>query len=456
MIRLGNKRDIYRLLPLVAISLFAYYQIAFHTQQTDFTQLMIFYSLAFISFIWLYISFKEHHKLLLFLSIAFRMIFFFSIPELSQDFYRYIWDGHLILNGFNPYITSPDELMQVAQPPFALAGELYPELTDLNAANQSNYPPMSQFFYWISAMVSPITIFGSMLFLKVVLFSADILVYKITRPILQELQLPKHQVFLYLLNPLLIIEGIGNLHMEPLMAVFLLSGIYCWLKNKHLLSGIFIGLSILTKLLPLLLLPFFAVGKKRFDIYAFVSKGFLKVSSVALLVVISGFLVFIDPSNANEYVATISLWFNTFEFNASIYYLFRWLGFQLTGWNMIAYFGKGLTLVSLIILVFLALKSTASKNQQINALVLSLLIYFLLATTIHPWYLIVPLSVAVLSKYGLPVLVWSFSIFLSYHAYQASGFKENTYWLLAEYLLLVIAVVLSFQYPLLFLSRKKN
>ena len=190
--------------------------------------------------------------------------------------------------------------------------------------------------------------------------------------------------------------------------------------------------------------------------YAFMSKGFLKVSSVALLVVISGFLVFIDASNASEYVTTISLWFNTFEFNASIYYLFRWLGFQLTGWNMIAYFGKGLTLISLIILVFLALRSTASKNQQINALVLSLLVYFLLATTIHPWYLIVPLGVAVFSRYWLPVLVWSFSIFFSYHAYQAPGFEENTYWLLAEYLLLAMAVVLSFQYPSLFLSQKKG
>ena len=456
MIRLGNKQDIYYLLPLVAISLFAYYQIAFYIQQTDFTQLIIYYSLVFFSFIALYIRFKEHHKLLLFLSIAFRVIFFFSIPELSQDFYRYIWDGHLILNGFNPYLTSPDELMQASQPPFALAGELYPELTDLNAANQSNYPPMSQFFYWLAAMVSPVSIYGSMLFLKAVLFSADILVYKITRPILEELQLPKHQVFLYLLNPLLIIEGIGNLHMEPLMAAFLLSGIYCWLKNKHLLSGFLIGLSILTKLLPLLLLPFFAIGKKRFDIYAFLSKAFLKVSSIALLLVASGFLVFINTSNASEYVATISLWFNTFEFNASIYYLFRWLGFQLTGWNMIAYFGKGLTLVSLIILVFLALKSTASKNGQINALVLSLLIYFLLATTIHPWYLIVPLSVAVLSRYWLPVLVWSFSIFFSYHTYEASGFEENTYWLLAEYMLLAIAIVLSYQYPLLFLSKKKD
>ena len=177
------------------------------------------------------------------LSIVFRLIFFVATPQLSQDIYRYIWDGHLIINGFNPYEFTPDQLMQQAQLPFALADELYPQLTELSASHQSNYPPISQFFYAVSALISSEAIYGSLLFLKALLFSADLLFYKVALPILQHLKLARHQVFLYLLNPLLIVEGIGNLHLEPVMAALLLIAIFFWLKQKKLLDRNIYGIS---------------------------------------------------------------------------------------------------------------------------------------------------------------------------------------------------------------------
>jgi len=450
----SNKSQLIRLILLIAISLFAYYQIAFEIEQTDFQSLFINYSLAFISFIALYIKFKRQYKLLLTLSIVFRLIFFVSTPQLSQDIYRFIWDGHLIINGFNPYEFTPDQLMQAAKLPFPLADELYPQMTELSASHHSNYPPISQFFYAVSAWISPNAIFGSILLLKAFLFSADLLVYKIALPILQHLQLAKHQIFLYLLNPLLIVEGIGNLHFEPVMAALLLTAIFFWLKQKKLMTGIFMGLAIATKLLPLLLLPFFAKGKNRFQFRAFLKRDFLWISSVALILAVIVFIPFINPSMANDYVETISLWFNTFEFNASIYYLFRWIGFQVTGWNMIAIFGKALTAASLVLLIFFALRSTASRKMRLNAMVLALMIYFLFATTVHPWYLIMPLSISIFSNLKLPILVWTFTIFFSYHAYKIDGFQENTLWLMAEYIPVFIALFVSFKHHFTFLKPK--
>ena len=178
------------------------------------------------------------------------------------------------------------------------------------------------------------------------------------------------------------------------------------------------------------------------------------ISSVALIVAAIVFIPFINPSMANDYVETISLWFNTFEFNGSIYYLFRWIGFQISGWNMIAYFGKALTAISLIVLIFLALRSTASRKMQLESMVLALLIYFLLATTIHPWYLIIPLSLSIFSKHKLPILVWTFTIFFSYHAYKMSGFQENTFWLMAEYLPVFAAILFSYKNYFAFLKPK--
>ena len=454
MISFKNKAELIQLIILIGISLFAYYQIAFEVQQRDFQQLILNYSLAFISFVALYIKFKTQHKLLLTLSILFRLMFFLASPQLSQDIYRYIWDGHLIINGFNPYEFTPDQLMQQAQLPFALADELYPQLTELSAAHHSNYPPMSQFFYAVSAMISSEAIYGSILFLKAVLFSADVLVYKLALPILQHLKLARNQVYLYLLNPLLIVEGMGNLHFEPLMATFLLTAIFFWLKQKKIWTGVFMGLAIATKLLPLLLLPFLAKGTKKFQFRTFLKSDFLWIILIALLVTTIGFTAFINLSTLSSYLETISLWFNTFEFNASIYYLFRWMGFQISGWNMIAIFGKALTAVSLILLIFLAVRSTASRKMQLESMVWVLIVYFLLATTIHPWYLIIPLTLSIFSKYKLPILTWTFTIFFSYHAYQGNEFQEINFWLIAEYIPVFAAILFSFKNYFIFLKPK--
>ena len=47
-------------------------------------------------------------RLLLLLALAFRLTMWWSPPTLSEDIYRYVWDGRVQLAGINPYHYAPD------------------------------------------------------------------------------------------------------------------------------------------------------------------------------------------------------------------------------------------------------------------------------------------------------------------------------------------------------------
>ena len=46
-----------------------------------------------------------------FFGISFRLVLFFAYPWLSEDFYRFIWDGFVIGENINPYEYTPSELI---------------------------------------------------------------------------------------------------------------------------------------------------------------------------------------------------------------------------------------------------------------------------------------------------------------------------------------------------------
>ena len=90
---------------------FGYYFMGYEIDRNQSLILILIYIFLFLS------SFFIIHKNLslkkiLGLGILFRLIFFVSTPLLSQDFFRFIWDGMLISNGMNPYEFTPNILNQ--------------------------------------------------------------------------------------------------------------------------------------------------------------------------------------------------------------------------------------------------------------------------------------------------------------------------------------------------------
>ena len=77
-------------------------------RQQDFYVLLAFYIPAFAAYIWLYRQAAEDHLLFyLAAAVIIRLLLLPAIPNLSDDIYRFIWDGRLINAGLNPLDRLP-------------------------------------------------------------------------------------------------------------------------------------------------------------------------------------------------------------------------------------------------------------------------------------------------------------------------------------------------------------
>ncbi|RED50307.1 mannosyltransferase [Seonamhaeicola aphaedonensis] len=459
---------LYKTPLLITLVSFALYTVfAYNLERTQYVKLVTLYTSLFGLFYWLQKKYKNNTKLLTTLAFLFRSAFILATPNLSQDFYRFIWDGRMILEGFNPYLYTVESFMSVGNFPIAQAKELYHGMGTLNASHFTNYPPVNQLCFIIAGLFASKSILGSVVVLRLIIISADYGTLYFGKKLLKKLKLPVHNIFWYVLNPFIIIELTGNLHFEGVMIFFLVWSLYLLEKGKWPWSAAVFALSISTKLMPLMFLP---LVFKWFTKKHVIANGGAKQSvsndeitrsqvprsderdaslSLRMIKLISFyaivgtvtlflFLPFFSKQFVLNYTETVALWFQKFEFNASIYYVFREVGYYMRGYNEIAILG---IVLSLMIFLFTLYRTFYKANYPMENLLKSMLLvftcYLFLSTTVHPWYLVTLLFLSVFTKYKFP-LIWSFVIILSYLAYIQIGNankSENLLIIFLEYLI---------------------
>ena len=435
---------------LTSISVILFFLVAYFLERTAFSKLTFLWFSLFGCFYLLMKSKTITFSNLVGISILFRLIFLFATPNLSQDFYRFIWDGRMILEGLNPYLSLPESFIQQGINPITEASELYEGMGEMNGSHYTNYPPLNQLCFLIAALFSSKSIFGAIVVLRLLIILADIGILYFGKKLLEKLQLPVKHIFWFILNPFIIIEMTGNLHFEPVMIFFLIWGLYKLQQQKWIVAAILIACAVSVKLIPLLFLPLFyqwfakrPFGSDKEDNFILVrgqwsSPSFLKLISfysIILFVNLFLFLPFYASELVTNYSNSVGLWFRTFEFNASFYYLFREIGYLFRGWNEIAIIGKITPIVTIVfILILTFFRKNKTGIQLITALLFGLCFYYFTATTVHPWYLATPIILSVFTKYKFPI-VWSLVVILSYQAYSNSPWEENLWFVLLEYLI---------------------
>lgn len=438
MIRFLKYRKYLVLGVVFLLSILGYYLFAYDLIRTEYVKLTTLYLLLFLLTFKIIHTYKDNYKILVILSILFRLVFLFAIPNLSQDFYRFIWDGRMIVEGFNPYLYTPESFINSGEYPILQAQELYAGMGTLNGSHFTNYPPINQLCFTIAGFFSSNSVLGSAIVMRVIIILADIGTLYFGVKLLEKLNIPVNRIFWYILNPFILIELTGNLHFEGVMVFFLTLGLYLLHIGKWKKAAVAIAVSISVKLIPLIFLPLLykRLGCKKWVLFCILVVG----------VVVGLFLPFFSLEFVNNYSKTVGLWFQNFEFNASIYYVLREIGYLFRGYNEIAIIGISLPILVVLYVLFVSIfKNNSTEDSLIKSMLMVLVFYFFTTTTMHPWYLATPLLLSIFTKYRF-VLVWSAVVFLSYLAYANTENRENLWIIALEYSIVYFVLFLELFY----------
>ena len=400
--------------------------LGYGVDRTDFRSLLIAFTVAFLGYLLLVYRLPPRSQLRYWigLGIGLRVALVFAFPLLSDDVYRFIWDGRLVAAGYNPFAQLPAYYLETAR---AVAGLDQALFDRLNSPDYYTiYPPVAQGVFTVAVWLSPGSWYGAAVVMKAFLLLCELGTGWLLYRLLLGFDLPPARLLYYWLNPLILIELIGNLHFEAAMVCFLLLSLYCLTRSNYGGAAGGMALAIGSKLLPLMLLPFLLQrlwGRPFWMFFGTLAAG-LAVLFLPLLLG-GGFL--------EGFGGSLDLYFRKFEFNASLYYLLRAYGFYDVGWNQIARYGPTLAALAAAVIFIVALSDRTTDWRSLPGLWLAaFVIYLLCATTVHPWYLAVPIALCGFTGWRFP-LVWSFLIMLTYISYTTVPYRENLWLVGVEY-----------------------
>jgi hypothetical protein len=314
--------------------------------------------------------------------LAMRLAWFGAPAPIEDDFYRYLWDGALVANGFNPYDYSPGAILAGADTgkldPLlaAIAGEGREVLGQINFPQlRTIYPGTAQAAFGLAYWIEP----WSLDALRLVFLAAETATLILSVAILRRLGANPLWAGLYWCNPFVSIMLIGAAHADILIAPFVLAALLLSASKRPILSGVALGLAAGVKLWPLLLVPlltrcFFKQPAKLI--------GMLIAFSLATVLLI-GPLFWGSLESNSGLKAYASSWANN---NAVFAWLKEILSLVIDRADSDAALRIALLAITGAISLSVALKPTSGlKDLCIRALIVSAAVFY--CSPAHfPWY----------------------------------------------------------------------
>ena len=415
---------------IILVFIYSIFLVNWQADRTNFAFIAIFYSAAFVAYFLLLRESKLSFKHLAIIAIGAQMVSMLYVPNLSDDYFRFMWDGEIILQGINPFDFKPQELNERAFMKSAYMQEIYAGVSDLSKKNYSCYPPVNQLYFIIPAALSS-SISVNVLVMKLLIVLTELAGVFYLRKLLIHFNVDPKRLWIVFLNPLLIIECTGNVHFEGVMLSLLFAALYFLFTSRLFLGAIIFALAVQIKLVPLILLPFFLR-------YFSWEKAFFIYFVIGITVLGLGFTQ-LDSENFGNFLQSLRLYFQSFGFNSFLFYNYNKFVQLFTGYNPLAFTGPIMSFLVMLTILYYALRRTSIDwRLLLERMLFGFFLYLIMGATLHPWYVIPLLGISVFTNYSF-AMMWSFLIFYSYFFYSIGNSSSFEVRLITsiEYILLL-------------------
>jgi hypothetical protein len=190
---------------------------------------------------------KHDALVLLVVALAARVALLPVKPTLSDDVYRYVWEGRVVAHGGNPYRQSPLDPALASLRDREIHPRIdHPDLTTI-------HPPVGLAGFALVSSISP-TIWA----MKLWIVLHDLVIIWVLLRWSRARGAGAWAALAYAWNPLVLIEFAGQGHNDPTAMLGLVLALY-WCDRRPLASATALALGSLVKLAPLVALPFLLV-----------------------------------------------------------------------------------------------------------------------------------------------------------------------------------------------------
>jgi len=237
---------------VLGIAMLVLYRIAVQSKSVAdiawFLKLVVVQGVIYFAVAWLSLRSSDSRSLLLLgliFAALFRLSIIFSPPYLSDDIYRYIWDGRVQFAGINPYryIPADESLAELRDE------KIYPHINRRNYA-RTMYPPVAEGAFLLITRFSE-----SVTWMKAAMVGFEAIAIWAIVQLLISFGFARQRVLIYAWHPLAVWEFAGSGHFDALAIAFIALALLARRKRAETLTGVLIACATCVKFFPVVLFP---------------------------------------------------------------------------------------------------------------------------------------------------------------------------------------------------------
>ena len=242
------------MLSILGVATLVLYRIAVRSKGASdivwFLKLVLIQLIIYFAVVWLSLRTKDSRQILLLgliFAALFRISILFSPPYLSDDVYRYVWDGRVQSAGINPYryIPADESLAKLRD------DRIYPNINRREYA-RTIYPPVAEGVFLLITRISE-----SVTWMKAAMVGFEAITVWALIQLLVSFGFARQRVLIYAWHPLVVWEFAGSGHLDAMMIAFIALALLAHRKRRETLTGVLLACATCVKLFPAALFPAF-------------------------------------------------------------------------------------------------------------------------------------------------------------------------------------------------------